>query len=1359
MGENEGWSEPGGPLPNGLLPGAAPIMMALDTERWLKVEERTAELIACIQPNQLSEERRNAVADYVQRLIMKCFPCQVCTFGSVPLKTYLPDGDIDLTAFSHDQVLKDTWANQVRDMLENEEKNENAEFHVKEVQYIQAEVKIIKCLVENIVVDISFNQVGGLCTLCFLDEVDNLINQNHLFKRSIILIKAWCYYESRILGAHHGLISTYALETLVLYIFHVFNNSFHGPLEVLYRFLEFFSNFDWDNFCVSLWGPVPISQLPDVTAESPRKDSGELLLSKLFLDACSSVYAVFPGGQENNGQPFVSKHFNVVDPLRVNNNLGRSVSKGNSFRIRSAFAYGAKRLARLLECPKENLVYEVNQFFMNTWERHGSGHRPDASGADSWRLKLSNPDGFFDFDKSKNILSVKGIDEKYFLETEKQGDSRGVSRENFKISSSMIPTSEFSAASHAQSLKSQISLNSLQSTDRIGRDPAFDQAAINIKAEKDLKTNNWINDNQGRFLFARTRSSPELTDAYGDVSSQVCRNVQAETANSHTPSVWHDNCNRRKNIGSESLARPKSRSSNDETSSVRHVPAQPTLDSTADSNSNSDSHNRDFGLDSLGEDFSSTPTAQVMHQEEQDIVNMMTSASLQGFNGQVHLPLNLTSPHVPFQIHPSYLASMGYTQRNMPGFAPSNFPFMDPSFSNMQFAHGLVSPQMTPYFPGVELRLPSEDSVEQSIENFGSVEMNSREANNDTWHEQDIGSSGNYEPESKNFDSIQSDDKPPEVSSGLKYIPPFRVSGATRVQNKHARGKRGSVLENSDSFDNQDIRNSEVYAEERSASSRFSSATHSNSLRSRTSSESSWDGSSVKTPRSTKEKRGKKVFSTDQSASHGKGKNMSEHIPNQAEDDVREWGTLLNLESEIVERNPGSEQDTSLQIPRHHLPGLELAQTSGSDSMMPFAPMLIGNGSRQGINDNSGLITFYPTGPPIPFLTMLPLYNIPSETGTSDASSGHFGGDETLNQSESMQNCISEEFDHLEDFNSCSSLRGETITDTQKSDILNSDFASHWQNLQVGRFCQNLRYHAPLVYPSPVMVPPVYLQGVFPYDNTGRTHSTNTNIFSQLMTSYGHRLVPIAPLHSVSSRPPHVYRHYMDDMPRYRSGTGTYLPNPKLSVRERHSSGTRRGNYNHDRNDNYGDREGNWNANSKSRAATRSHNRSQADKSNTRTDRLAPSESRVERSWNTYRHESIPSYQSQNGPLHSNSSQNGPQSVAYSMNPMSATNPNGVSNGPSVPPMVMLYPFDHNASYSSHVEPLEFGSLGPVAFPGVNDQLQLNEGSRARMDNRLNGGPEHRPSPDQPSSPHHHRRCENFSRSMALVNNVLKNEN
>lgn len=45
-------------------------------------------------------------------------------------------------------------------------------------------------------------------------------------------VKAWCYYESRLLGAHHGLISTYALETLVLYVFNKYHRSIDGPLSV-----------------------------------------------------------------------------------------------------------------------------------------------------------------------------------------------------------------------------------------------------------------------------------------------------------------------------------------------------------------------------------------------------------------------------------------------------------------------------------------------------------------------------------------------------------------------------------------------------------------------------------------------------------------------------------------------------------------------------------------------------------------------------------------------------------------------------------------------------------------------------------------------------------------------------------------------------------------------------------------------------------------------------------------------------------------------------------------------------------------------------------------------------------------------
>ncbi|KAG2686167.1 hypothetical protein I3760_10G164800 [Carya illinoinensis] len=352
----------------------------IGAEYWQRAEDATQGVIAQVQPTILSENRRKAVIDYVQRLIKGFLGCEVFPFGSVPLRTYLPDGDIDLTAFGGINV-EDNLANEVFSVLEREEQNRAAEFVVKDVQLIRAEVKLVKCLVQNIVVDISFNQLGGLCTLCFLEQVDRLIGKDHLFKRSIILIKAWCYYESRILGAHHGLISTYALETLVLYIFHHFHTSLNGPLAVLYKFLDYFSNFDWDSYCISLNGPVRISSLPELVAETPENDGSDLLHSNNFLKWCLEMFSVSSRGYESNSRTFPPKHLNIVDPLKENNNLGRSVSKGNFYRIKSAFTYGARKLRRILFQPEENIDDGIRQFFSNTLDRHGTWQRPDVQDA------------------------------------------------------------------------------------------------------------------------------------------------------------------------------------------------------------------------------------------------------------------------------------------------------------------------------------------------------------------------------------------------------------------------------------------------------------------------------------------------------------------------------------------------------------------------------------------------------------------------------------------------------------------------------------------------------------------------------------------------------------------------------------------------------------------------------------------------------------------------------------------------------------------------------------------------------------------------------------------------------------------
>uniref|UniRef100_A0A0D9XW75 Uncharacterized protein n=1 Tax=Leersia perrieri TaxID=77586 RepID=A0A0D9XW75_9ORYZ len=416
MVDNLGCSPALEPVPNpDFAPPPNPDPASISPDAWDPLEAAAGAVVGRIQPNRPSENRRAAVITYVQGLIRCTVGCQVFPFGSVPLKTYLPDGDIDLTAFGHpnDEIL----AKQVQAVLESEEARKDAEFEVKDVQYIHAEVKLVKCIVQNIIVDISFNQFGGLCTLCFLEQVDRKFEKNHLFKRSIMLIKAWCYYESRILGAHHGLISTYALEILVLYIFHLFHETLDGPLAVLYRFLDYYSKFDWDNKGISLYGPVSLSSLPDLVTDSPDTVDDDFTMREEFFKECAQLFTVTPRNSERNTRSFSRKFFNIVDPLKQSNNLGRSVSKGNFLRIRSAFDFGARKLGKILEVPVSSTVDEVNQFFRNTLRRHCTRIRPDVQEiildfnaeterADNDCSPLYNNNSFGDLSDQFNNISI-----------------------------------------------------------------------------------------------------------------------------------------------------------------------------------------------------------------------------------------------------------------------------------------------------------------------------------------------------------------------------------------------------------------------------------------------------------------------------------------------------------------------------------------------------------------------------------------------------------------------------------------------------------------------------------------------------------------------------------------------------------------------------------------------------------------------------------------------------------------------------------------------------------------------------------------------------------------------------------------
>ena len=136
----------------------------------LGIERRVDELIERIRPNKASDTRRKIASDFVKGLIRGCFsPVEkvrpVCIpasanlpirqnnndklllqveafmFGSVPLKTYLPDGDIDLAVFQEKgPKLRESWTADLKNHLESESGKAAPQYRIKDVQIINAEV-------------------------------------------------------------------------------------------------------------------------------------------------------------------------------------------------------------------------------------------------------------------------------------------------------------------------------------------------------------------------------------------------------------------------------------------------------------------------------------------------------------------------------------------------------------------------------------------------------------------------------------------------------------------------------------------------------------------------------------------------------------------------------------------------------------------------------------------------------------------------------------------------------------------------------------------------------------------------------------------------------------------------------------------------------------------------------------------------------------------------------------------------------------------------------------------------------------------------------------------------------------------
>ena len=254
-----------------------------------KIEELYVDFILdIIGPNLEREMERNTNLNIVKDIIIKIFNKKlpdyktfIFPYGSYPIKTYLKDADIDITIFfelkSEHKVYIDLSVELINKVLllikeEFERYNKTISFELfSDIKIIMADIRLLKCKIGSISLDISINNFSGLYKIVLIDYIENQFksqfNKNNLFtennysdnkinifRRTLLLIKGWCFYEGNLMGSNIGLMASYTLEILVIYIFNLHYEYIYNEFDGFEKFFEIMEKIDWEKNIISLFG-------------------------------------------------------------------------------------------------------------------------------------------------------------------------------------------------------------------------------------------------------------------------------------------------------------------------------------------------------------------------------------------------------------------------------------------------------------------------------------------------------------------------------------------------------------------------------------------------------------------------------------------------------------------------------------------------------------------------------------------------------------------------------------------------------------------------------------------------------------------------------------------------------------------------------------------------------------------------------------------------------------------------------------------------------------------------------------------------------------------------------------------------
>ena len=419
-----------------------------------KIEELFTDFILnIIGPNSERENERNSNLSIIQGIISNIltkklpdYITHVLPYGSFPIKTYLKDADIDITIFFESKhgknVIIDIPIQTIEKAIllikdEFEKHNRDSSFElISDIKVIMAGIRLLKCKIGSLSIDISINNFSGLFKILFIDFIENQLklqfnkknlfndcsyneNKINIFRRTLLLIKGWCFYEGNLMGSNIGLMASYTLEILVIFLFNLHYNDIHNEFDGFEKFFELMEKINLEKNVISIYGIISkfnfFKKLQDfnnniINEKEKDNENLNMFINKPFwyleennnlkeneinkecnintlydenikpllnINEIKNFIISLNSGIGNNyllkegivinGANF-DKIINVLDPLNNHNNLGKSINYHSNSKMKVVFPYMNKKLKKIQEIRKKGNPYLYINSLLNLFK-------------------------------------------------------------------------------------------------------------------------------------------------------------------------------------------------------------------------------------------------------------------------------------------------------------------------------------------------------------------------------------------------------------------------------------------------------------------------------------------------------------------------------------------------------------------------------------------------------------------------------------------------------------------------------------------------------------------------------------------------------------------------------------------------------------------------------------------------------------------------------------------------------------------------------------------------------------------------------------------------------------------------------